>query len=177
MASGLTGHTKIRHAVIDFEASGLGWGSFPIEVAWGWLDTFEVDSYLIKPTDEWLETGLWDWYAEAEIHRISRDRLVAEGTPVTVVTERMMTALSEHAVYSDAPPFDGDWLDTLFEAVGRKPPVRIESIDGFFCDRFDIEFVETAKEAAKLSCPPTHRAADDVRHLLEVFRLASARSQ
>lgn len=90
-----------------------------------------------------------------------------------MVANRMMAALSGHGAYSDAPPFDGDWLGTLFRAAGMAPPVTIESIDELLHRRFDFATIGYAKEAARKSHPPIHRAAEDVRHHLEVFRLAS----
>lgn len=169
------GGGDIRHAFMDFEASALGPGSYPIEVAWGWVDTFEIESYLIKPTDQWLESGYWDEIAEAEIHKISKARLCKDGVPVEAVAERMIAALAGNAAYSDGPRFDGEWLDKLFQAAGKRRPVEIESIDVLLRARFDIEVAWAAEEEAKKSCPPTHRAADDVRHLLEIYRLATGR--
>ncbi len=163
-----------RTAVIDFEASALGPDSYPIEVAWGWVDTFEIESHLIRPTELWLELGRWDAFAESDIHKISRAELLERGKPVDIVAERMVTALSGHGVYSDAPYFDGEWLEVLFRAAERPLPMVIESIDLPLRARFDVETAWEAEEAAKTNCPPTHRAADDVRHLLEIFRLAAA---
>lgn len=168
---------EIRHAMLDFEASGLGPGSYPIEVAWGWVDTFQIESCLIRPADDWLEFGLWDEIAETEIHKIGRARLLREGVPVEIVARHMTSALEGHAVYSDGPRFDGEWLDTLFRAAGRPPPIMIQSIDVLLRARFDIDVAFEAEKAALKSCPPTHRAADDVRHLLEIYRLASADAQ
>ncbi len=163
-----------RTVVIDFEASAFGPFSYPIEVAWGWVDTFDIESHLIRPTETWLDLGEWDEVAEREIHKISRADLQKRGKPVDAVAERMIAALSGHGVYSDAPWFDGEWLATLFRAADRPVPVLIESIDLPLRARFDIETALEAEQAAKTSFPPTHRAADDVRHLLEIFRLAAA---
>ena len=165
---------SMRHAMLDFEASALGHGSFPIEVAWGWVDTFEIESHLIRPTEEWLELGYWDEFAESEIHKIGRAELLDIGAPVEAVAERMIAALSGHAVYSDGPEFDGEWLATLFRAADRPAPIGIESIDVLLRAQFDVETAWEAEKAAQKSCPPTHRAGDDVRHLLEIYRLASA---
>jgi hypothetical protein len=167
----------IRHAFMDFEASALGPGSYPIEVAWGWVDTFEIESYLIRPTDEWLESGHWDEVAEDEIHKLSQAQLLKDGVPVETVAERMIAVLAGNAAYSDGPRFDGEWLDKLFQAAGRRRPVEIESIDVLLRARFDIEVAWAAEEEAKKTCPPTHRAADDVRHLLEIYRIAADRTQ
>jgi hypothetical protein len=53
---------------IDFEASSLGAGSFPIEVAWSRPDG-SIGSYSIRPLPEWID---WDDYTEQKIHHISR---------------------------------------------------------------------------------------------------------
>ena len=52
---------------IDFEASGLGAGTYLIEVAWN-LPNGDVREYLIRPEPDWT---YWELRAE-EVHGISR---------------------------------------------------------------------------------------------------------
>jgi hypothetical protein len=100
-------------AFLDFEASSLGKDGYPIEVAWV-LSTGAEESHLIRPDPTWT-----DWDLEAEtIHGLSRDRLNADGTPVAVVAQRMMSVLSGYALYATAPSWDGKWLSRLLRAAG-----------------------------------------------------------
>lgn len=57
--------SKRLPSFIDFEASGLGQHSYPIEV--GWSDRAgNIRSMLIRPTGEWFEEPLaWDLNAQA----------------------------------------------------------------------------------------------------------------
>lgn len=100
-------------AFLDFEASSLGENGYPIEVAWV-LASGEEESYLIRPDPSWID---WDPTAEA-IHRISRDRLEAEGTSVPAVAQRMMSVLAGRSLYVTAPSWDGKWLSRLLRTAG-----------------------------------------------------------
>ncbi|SDB21653.1 3'-5' exonuclease family protein [Belnapia rosea] len=98
---------------LDFEASSLGKGGFPIEVGWAAEDNTE-ESHLIRPAPGWEE-----WSAEAEgIHGITRDQLLREGTPHDAVAQRMMETLTGHELFASAPSWDGQWLSKLLRAAG-----------------------------------------------------------
>ena len=60
-------------AFLDFEASSLEKGGFPVEVGWVLQDGAE-EAHLIRPAPDWT---VWSEEAEA-IHRLSRARLEAE---------------------------------------------------------------------------------------------------
>lgn len=101
--------------LVDFEASSLLPGSFPIEVAWV-SQSGQGEHYLIRPHPEWLEGGCPGWSREAEaIHGISLDSLVRDGTPIERVAARAAKVLlAPGAVaYADQPEWDGEWLDAL----------------------------------------------------------------
>src|SRR3546814_1795139 len=72
--------TSIRWplASIDFEASGLGEGTYPIEVGlavWHGPDTpIRTWSTLIAPTPDWVARGVWKSEAES-VHKIDRGSL------------------------------------------------------------------------------------------------------
>lgn len=104
---------KPKIAFLDFEASSLGKHGYPIEVAWV-LSTGEEESHLIRPDPTWTD---WDLKAET-IHGLSRDRLHAEGAPVTDVARRMMSVLAGYALYATAPSWDGKWLSRLLRTAG-----------------------------------------------------------
>ncbi|SHK06641.1 hypothetical protein SAMN02745194_04091 [Roseomonas rosea] len=112
-------------AFIDFEASSLGANSHPIEVGWFRADEEVAEAHLIRPAEGWT-----DWAAASEcIHGISREVLLQEGRPVMEVALRLLQALppGEVLVFSDAPAWDQDWLDTLFREAGL--PRRIVLLD------------------------------------------------
>ena len=50
-------------AILDVEASALGPGSFPIEVGVALIrgpsEPIGVGAKLIRPTTDWIETGVW----------------------------------------------------------------------------------------------------------------------
>jgi hypothetical protein len=98
---------------LDFEASSLADESYPIEVGWVFEDGRE-ESHLIRPAPGWDD---WDFTAEA-IHRIGRQRLVAEGEAHDAVARRILSELATHTVYVSAPSWDGKWLSVLLRAGG-----------------------------------------------------------
>ena len=98
---------------IDFEASSLSDQSYPIEVGWVFEDGAS-EAHLIRPAPQWNE---WDTAAEA-IHGIARSELVERGTAHEAVAQRMVDALSGHALFASAPSWDGKWLSALLRAAG-----------------------------------------------------------
>lgn len=98
---------------LDFEASALSEGSYPIEVGWVFEDG-RSESHLIRPAPEWT---VWDPEAEA-IHGVSREQLLEEGADLADVAARMLDQLSGHALYVTAPSWDGQWLSLLLRAAG-----------------------------------------------------------
>jgi hypothetical protein len=98
---------------LDFEASSLADGGFPIEVAWV-FENGRAETHLIRPAEDWT---VWDAEAEA-IHRIGRDQLLEEGADHRDVATRMLDQLSGHALYVTAPSWDGQWLSRLLRTAG-----------------------------------------------------------
>ena len=109
-------------AFLDFEASSLGSGSFPIEVGWA-VDGGEAETHLIQPAPGW--TG---WSAASErLHGIPQARLLAEGEPHGDVARRVAAALGGEgmAVASDNPEFEQFWLERLTAAAWRPTPFTV----------------------------------------------------
>ena len=109
-------------AFLDFEASSLGSGSFPIEVGWA-VDGGEAETHLIQPAPGW--TG---WSAAAErLHGIPQARLLAEGEPHGDVARRVAEALggTDMVVASDNPAFEQFWLERLMAAAWRPAPFAV----------------------------------------------------
>ena len=121
---------------VDFEASSLLPASFPIEIAW--VNTRgQGESYLIRPLEKWLDGGGWSRESEA-MHGISLDTLMKNGVPVGRVSKRATDALSSRRVMacSDAPEFDGSWMEALLDAGGEERAVRlldVQQLYGWAC--------------------------------------------
>lgn len=110
---------------LDFEASSLSKGSYPIEVGWAGEDGSE-EGHLIRPAPEWTD---WDASAEA-IHKISRQALLDEGEPHDQVARRMLEVLGRREVYVTAPSWDGMWLSKLLRAAGLpRHAMRMQEAD------------------------------------------------
>jgi len=170
--------------IVDFEASGLEQQSYPIQVAWNIGE--EVMSYLINPES----TSGWAWWSkEAEaIHGIPRDFLVEHGRDVTEVAAIMHQQLAGWLVYSDAVSFDAFWYRRLFEAAGLDAEHLFEWRDFWFhVNRYKPDEIEECyshacgewrrqlkQEAIRNIILPEHRADNDVRIRMEIYRLAAA---
>lgn len=169
-------------AFLDFEASSLEKGGFPVEVGWVLEDGTE-EAHLIRPAPDWTV-----WSAEAEaIHRLSRARLEAEGETPETVAARMMEVLSGQEILASAPSWDGQWLSRLLRAGGLpRHALRLGDTDAAEmaeADRIlreaglDAEkraeqvrrIVGEARRADEALGPPEHRALADARRAHRLF--------
>ncbi|SCY71869.1 transcriptional regulator [Microvirga guangxiensis] len=175
---------------LDFEASSLNKESYPIEVGWVFASGGE-ESHLIKPAPEWT-----DWSPEAEAtHRVTRERLIEEGTPHGEVAQRMLSVLSGHALYATAPSWDGQWLSKLLRGAGLpRHALRLQDTD----IAHERAIVRILKEAGvpesdwaghvqailvdarlkdKSGGDPAHRALADAKRELCVWRDVQSRAE
>jgi len=161
-------------ACLDFEASAYPVpGSYPIEVALAYVETGAVRSWLICPSDQWLEHGYWDPSAE-RAHRISLEALLADGRPIEPVKAELAEAAAGHQVVSDSVGSDGYWLRTLYDG---SPPFELESVDealrqvaswrGSAARTAILESTSVAWDRYKQH----HRAGPDARRWAEAFRI------
>lgn len=164
---------------VDFEASSLEKGGFPIEVGWV-SETGDAESHLIRPAPGWEV-----WSAEAErIHRISLPQLLQEGAPHTWVAQRMAEVLTGHALFASAPSWDGQWLSKLLRAAGLpRHALRLRDTDEAQLEAVTAvletlsaqpeglreEIVAAGRQASEARAP-AHRAAADARRELEIWR-------
>ncbi len=153
--------------VIDIEASGFGRGSYPIEIGFVMPDG-RGDCMLIRPADGWRH---WDPSAEA-LHHISRALLQRSGRPIADVVDRLESQLQGRTVYSDGWGNDYSWLATLYDAAGRQPGFRVDSLQKLLTED-QLERWADAKAAVFDGHPrERHRASADARLLQEtVMRL------
>lgn len=155
---------------IDFEASSLGKGGFPVEVGWV-FETGEGEAHLIRPAPGWTE-----WSAEAEaIHGIPRAELERHGAPPERVAGRMLEVLAGHGLYASAPSWDGHWLSLLLRAGGRKRhALRLADTDEAHRiaarSAADPDGIIAEARRAFEAQAPRHRALDDARRELGMFQ-------
>lgn len=113
---------------IDFEASSLSDDSWPIEIGYAWLNEkgkLRSCSKLIKPHPTW-PTSAWSEASE-KIHGIPRSELNAAEEARNVarcVGREMGRAL----ILSDAPAFDGKWMDRLMKTTEQDHAFSVSCI-------------------------------------------------
>lgn len=110
-------------AIIDFEASGFGKGSYPIEVGFV-LPRGAMYCTLIAPAPHWRH---WDAQAES-IHHITREILLAHGKQASVVAQSLNQQLRGQTVYSDGWANDFSWLSLLFDQADMTPAFRLDNL-------------------------------------------------
>lgn len=109
---------------IDLEASGIAPESYPIEVD----VVFPGGEYqaLIQPASYWDH---WSYDAQ-DMHNLSREQLILEGTPPLAVAQAMNRLFDGKILCSDNPA-DCYWLDVLYEAAGVEPTFGVRPLETF----------------------------------------------
>ena len=155
---------------VDFEASGLGPGSWPIEVGSAWIEEANVKTWssLIRPEPAW-DPDAWSPQA-AQVHRI--DRADLEAAPnASVVAYELLDRIEGKHIVSDSG-HDRFWAEQLLETVDLIPPrfVTIEKVIAAACDG-DPAIIKRI-EAHLLATPRPHRAGPDAARLADAVLLA-----
>lgn len=163
---------------LDFEASSLNPGSYPIQVAWSLPDS-RIECWLISPAgiEEWDD---WDSNAQA-IHLIPRDQLYTHGRPPHEVAARMNAQLGGRILYADSG-LDRMWCQTLFEVAELSPVFAIGDYWRLIHDLipasvtrrlgWDVQWREAAWQRVT---GRRHDAGNDVRQMIELYRMALTR--
>ena len=156
-------------AVLDVEASALGAGSYPVEVGvalvCGTPKHIVSGASLIRPAEAWLRDGAWS-AASAAVHGISLELAIAQGHGVEQVCDWLNALFgSKTIVATDAPRYDQDWLDTLFEAAGREQQFTLYNFEILTADFSSDQHRQLAYLLSRAPVP--HRAG------LDALRLAS----
>lgn len=151
-------------AIIDFEASSLGRGSYPIEVGYVLADG-RGGCMLIRPEAEW--SG-WDPAAE-RLHGISREQLLRNGRGVAEVARRLNRSLAGITLYSDAWGNDQSWLALLFECAGIPAHFRLESLRSLLSEAQAQIWHGTRQLVAAELALERHRASSDARVLQQTY--------
>ncbi|WP_230404520.1 MULTISPECIES: hypothetical protein [Undibacterium] len=146
--------------IIDFEASGFGQGSYPIEVGFsgrhgeGWCS-------LIRPENDWTH---WDPEA-AKVHNIAREILVERGNTAHFVAEQLNFFLGGRTVYTDGWGQDYVWMARLFDAAGIVPKFKLTDLFEIIEDEQMPIWQSTKEQITKELCVARHRASSDARVL------------
>lgn len=125
--------TNTLPPILDFEASSLSDGSYPITA--GLVVNGEVNFWIIKPQPDWIDWSL----ASQAIHGIKRSYLMEYGVSALQVADEMQSLLrNSPIVYSDNPYWEARWLRCL---------------GNFHCDTRDIrELLPSSSHAHFSSC-------------------------
>lgn len=167
---------------IDFEASALAPGSYPIELGVADPATAAFRSWLIRPTPEWRMGGLWSPEAAA-IHGITRDQLDQSGLPPAEVMAGFVAMADGRLLLSDNPSFDWDWLEKLADEAGRLALLEhlriadVAVIAGELAAGQGLDPERAWDEALARTAgrfPHRHRAGADARQIAEALRAIAA---
>lgn len=152
-------------AIIDIEASGLHFDSYPIEVAV--LVNGKTKSWLIRPEPSWT---YWCNTAES-LHGISQAELASSGLPASQVAGELNSFISQTSglIYSDAAQWDKDWINTLYHAANEPQLFHIQSLFDLLKPEQHSEFVENKVQLASSGKFRQHRAAEDVQLIFESY--------
>lgn len=151
--------------ILDFEASGFGPCSYPVEVGFS-LVSGERFCALIRPHESW---DYWDSRAEA-IHGISRGILLTRGNDVRQVCRELNQRLEGRTLYSDAWVVDKDWCNRLFEAACMQPAFRLSAIENVQSECQYLIWDEVRKRLLQDIELHRHRASVDAEFIQKVFR-------
>jgi hypothetical protein len=155
---------------LDIEASGLGSGTFPIEVAYA-SSIGDKNEYLIKPTDEWLNHGLWCSNAEHHIHKVSRGVLIENGVNVLDVANTLNKSLCGKLVLCNDLEYDGIWLTELFKAANIGVQFTLTDIR-YLYEYWGEDKTNAFKKAYESIVTITyHRALPDAERFVKAFKL------
>ncbi|MES2676066.1 MAG: hypothetical protein V4660_17640 [Pseudomonadota bacterium] len=158
--------------IIDIEASGLHFDSYPIEVAV--LVDGRRKSWLIKPEPKWQH-----WCNTAEsMHGITREMLQKEGIEAARVAIELNEFLSSSkaVLYSDAAYWDAGWMDTLYFSVNQIKQFHVDSIFNLLNEVQQAQFNIEKERLTASGKYRHHRAGADVEIINEVFKLVIAQS-
>ncbi len=154
---------------IDFEASSLDDGTYPIEVGvcrWVTLDrSIEGWSSLIKPIPEWIDHGSWS-LASAEVHRISREDLELGMSPTQVIAA-LNTIIGEAAAFCDGGAYDFHWARMLARASGIRATFKIGDFDHLASELEQLAYMRFVRWLDR--APTRHRARDDAERLMKAL--------
>jgi len=152
---------------IDFEASSLDVGNFPIEIGLAMWRARDEPIYcwstLLKPTDEWRQHGHWSKASQA-VHGIKQGDLSLGVSPRYAALVLNYALSTRGVAFCDGGSFDRHWAQMLFKAAKVAPAFGLGDLKA-------LEGYLDAGSAARMlawtnSAEIAHRAgADAAAHL------------
>ncbi|PPD18724.1 MAG: hypothetical protein CTY18_05740 [Methylomonas sp.] len=153
-----------RPNIIDFEASGFGFDSYPIEVGVVLNDGRKYCA-LIKPAEDWQ---YWDPNAES-IHGLSLEVLWSYGKPINLVARELNVFLENKTVYSDGWVVDKPWLSRLFCQSGLTPSFFLSSLEYILKEPQMEIWTQTQHQIMSELALTRHRASSDALVIQETY--------
>lgn len=159
---------------LDFEASGLGPDSYPIEIGLAWWshpdELIGSWSTLICPPLRWREAFKWH-PASQKIHGITLEELETGVQPLEALEEanRRMTALRARMAFIDGGIHDNRWMLALADVAGIRPVFSLPDWDGLAGLLSPEGYQKMVHWLDRQKIP--HRAEPDARLLLEAIRV------
>lgn len=147
-------------SVLDVEASGLGRGSYPIEVGVVLGDGRAYCS-LVLPESGWTH---WDESAQA-LHGITPAVLQRYGRPALEVAQTLNGLLAGMTVYSDGWANDYAWLGLLFDAAGLQPRFKLDNLRALLSEEQAQCWHAVKNTVSTEMALARHRASADARVL------------
>ncbi|OQW75522.1 MAG: hypothetical protein BVN35_07625 [Proteobacteria bacterium ST_bin11] len=154
----------LRPNVIDFEASGFGFDSYPIEVGVV-LGSGQKYCALIKPARDWT---YWDAQAE-RVHGLSRETLVNCGKPIALVASELNDFLAGKTVYSDGWVVDKPWLLRLFFRCRVQPGFYLSALEMILKEEQMDIWSQTKRQVIQDLALMRHRASTDALIIQETY--------
>lgn len=151
--------------ILDFEASGFGYESYPIEVGLA-LAGGERFCTLIRPLKDWIH---WDDSAE-RVHHITKQDLQAYGLAVEDVCVRLNQLLHGQTVYCDGWVVDKPWLNKLYQAANAEPTFTLSPIESIQSEAQQKVWGEVKEEIFEMLAFDRHRASHDALLIQETYK-------
>ena len=152
---------------LDFEASALTPGSWPVEIGWARIEDGRVSvrAEIIAPRPDW---SMADWSeVSARVHGIPLAAIRA-GRPADDIAAET-DAFAGCEIVSDNPAWDQRWLDRL--RAGR-PRLAVRPFAAALRERLD-DAQANALARTLLRAPAPHRAGPDAERLARAWLAAS----
>jgi hypothetical protein len=153
-----------RPNIIDFEASGFGNESYPIEVGVA-LSSGQIYCTLIKPASNWM---YWDQKAE-QVHGLSVEVLRAHGKPINIVARELNSFLADSTLYSDGWVVDKPWLSKLYYQCGMTPSFFLSPLENILKENQMEIWTQTKLQVIADLALIRHRASSDALIIQETF--------
>ena len=106
---------------LDFIAHDLGPYSYPIELHITNVKTYASNSWLIRPTMDWLTTGMEPPHILLE-NNMTIGELMNSSLPHGEILEDLHTNTSRGKILSDDPRTDKKWIEMLTKLTGVRSP-------------------------------------------------------